>query len=507
MKKVIPFLPLLLVLLTACPKKDDTIDQGSKATPLVSRFVYDGLSTFYLWANTITKEPTSADENDPKKYFKSLLYPIDTTHGWSWITDDVDALLADFSGSPKDFGWSLALYAFQDNSVEGYVKYVFPNTPAANAGIKRGDVIFSCDGGDININNYTTLFDGNSHDIGVGDPVTKVTRSVRLTPVIIQTNPVLKDTVYKNDARFAGKKIGYLFYTDFISNFNNKLYEACTKFKAEGVTDLVIDLRYNHGGHGQAAAYLASLIAPRNVVESRSVFTILNYNDFINSTFDKEGDGRKTYFINSGDQNPLNVNLNLNKVYIIATDDSYSASELLTFCLKPYMDVVHIGSNTGGKFTGSFTMHAYNDYDGEVVALYDEGDLTAQEKNKLKNWAMQPIVAKYSDKNNNDFVNPGYLAPAYPMNVDDVEEDPSIWKPIGDVNDYMLAKAVSLITGLPVQASAQANTIKRSVHSMKRISNPADRLKETIRFTAPAKKGFGKELLLKIRQEQLSRGF
>ena len=41
--------------------------------------------------------------------------------------------------------------------------------------------------------------------------------------------------------------------------------------------------------------------------------------------------------------NPLTANLNLNKVYVIATSGSVFASELTTFCLRPYMNVIHIG--------------------------------------------------------------------------------------------------------------------------------------------------------------------
>jgi hypothetical protein len=207
--------------------------------------------------------------------------------------------------------------------------------------------------------------------------------------------------------------------------------------------------------------------------------------------------------------NPLDANLNFNKVYIIATDDSYSASELITFCLKPHMTVVHIGSNTGGKFTGSWTLHAYDDFDGEVVPVYEESDLSNQDKATLKNWAMQPIVATYKDKNGADFTNPGYLVPTYPMDVDGIEGDPSKWKPIGSTNDYLLAKAISLITGLPVQATAGTTSL-RSVYGSKRVKlfSPIDnRLKESVQFAPPRQKGLGKELINRMKEQRISSNF
>lgn len=508
MKKLIIFFPVLLVLLTACPRKE--VDKDDNKIPVVSQFVYDGMSAYYLWADSMLyKEPTTSTK-DPSSYFKTLLSTIDTRQGWSWITDDVEALMAGFSGTPKDFGWSLALYRVSgtSNDVVALVKYVFPNTPASNLGVVRGEIISRVDGANLTTSNYAKLFGNNALSVGIINPYTSASRTLSLTPVVIETNPVFLDTVYKDKPQFGGKKIGYLFYTDFIDDFNGKLYEAFGRFKSAGVTDLVLDLRYNHGGDIGAASYLASMIAPASIVQSRPVFTTLTYNKFLNAYFDAQPSGRpKAYFVNSGAQNPLNANLNLNTVYIIATDDSYSASELITFCLKPYMNVVHIGNNTGGKFTGSYTLHAYNNYGGEVVTIYNKNDLSATDQVTLKNWAMQPIVLKYSDKDGKDFEKPGYLAPNYPMDVAGVESDPTLWKPIGTTTDYLLAKAISLITGLPVQSAVIAKnngTVPRSAYGKAKLFSPKDNItKGSVRFTPPQDKDFGKLLLNQIKKKQI----
>lgn len=419
----------------------------------VSQFVYDGMSLYYLWADNMTSKKPTVKDVDPLKYFESVLYSVDTQHGWSWMTDDIKGLMAEFSGEVSDaFGFE-PFVLWTDNTktnLVAFVRYVFPNTPASEAGLKRGDIITQVDGQTLVLSNYRKVYGATSAvTFTVMDQYFKNPKQVSITPRKISTNPVFFSKVYE----IGGKKIGYLFYTDFISDYNKALYDTFSSFKQAGVTDLVLDLRYNRGGAITAATYLSSLIAPKTAVENKSVFTILSYNNALNTYFDRKGWSRADSLgvYDDTEPNPLNANLNLNKVYIIATSSSYSASELTTFCLKPFMNVVHIGEKTGGKFTASWTIHAYNDFNNKAVTIYDEKDLSSQEKTQLQNWGMQPIVAKYTDKDNKSFDNQGYLAPDYAM--DSEEYNPETWVPIGDTKDYLLAKAISLITGQTLSAT------------------------------------------------------
>lgn len=456
MKKIFIYLFSALLIVgvsVSCSKDDSDIPETEKPTNeinVVSQFVYDGLSNFYLWNDKMVSKTPTPKDNDPKAYFESVLY--EPTDKWSWITDDVDELLADFEGeSMYAFGFNPVALWLDSNKKQliGFVRYVYPNTPAEEVGLKRGDVITKINGQNITLDNYMTLYGATSKTtFTVLDKDLENQKSVEITPRSISTDPVLFYDVYDNLDE--SKKIGYLFYTGYIANYNNSLYAAFEKFKDEGVTDLVLDLRYNPGGSVSAAGYLLSLIAPKSYVESKSVFTTMSYNSFVNAAYDNnkwERSDRLGTYNSKTENNPLNVNLDLDKVYIIATNSSASASELTTFCLRPFMEVVHIGEDTSGKYTASWTIHPYDNYGGSVQPIYKEESINRADKQKLKNWAMQPIVGRYTDKDGKDFVAEGTLTPNYPIETQ--EYNTMTWKDIGDPEDYLFAKAISLITGKP----------------------------------------------------------
>lgn len=432
----------------------------SKGINLVSEFVYDGMSNFYLWANEIKNKKVTETDFNPVKYFYSILNFTDSQHGWSWITDDVSSLMSGFEGeSAAAFGFSpLSLwYDATRARLVGFVRYVYPNTPASKANLLRGEVIDKINGQTITLDNYGLLYGANTPTtFTVLDQNFENPREVTITPEDISTDPVLYSDVYEiND-----HKIGYLFYTNFISRYNESLHRVFSDFKTAGITDLVLDLRYNPGGGIDAAIYLASLIAPESVVRNKEVFTIMNYNGYVNAAFDDEGIDRKDYLGYYDDKeypNPLSANLDLGKVHIITTSSSASASELLTFCLKPYMTVEQIGEKTSGKYTASWTIHAYNNYNGRVQPVYRESGLSAKEKSTLKDWAMQPIVGQYTDKNDKDFIATNGLIPNHVVAETDLNErNTATWKPIGDVDDYLFAKAISLITGSSYSPSVRS---------------------------------------------------
>jgi C-terminal processing protease CtpA/Prc len=429
----------------------------SKEVNTVSQFVYDGLSLYYYWADEVVSKKPGINDVNPESYFYRILNSTDTEYGWSWITNDVEELLAGFKGnSTSGFGFQpFPLYESAGSPyIVGFIRYVYPGTPAEAAGLKRGEMIYKINGQRITLNNFMTLYGANrSTTFEVRDQNDENPREVTIIPANIQTDPVLYTNVYEAE----GKKIGYLFYTHFYSDFNKSLYQAFSTFKSAGITDLVVDLRYNPGGDIGAANYLASLLAPASAVRNKEVYLKMTYNDYLNQIYDTNNWTRELSLgiYDSGTfEDPLSVNLNLDKVYIIATEYSASASELVTFCLEPFMEVEHIGSKTSGKYTASWTIHPYDDFDDNAQPLYVESSLSASDKDQLQNWAMQPIVGEYKNKEDDSFIATNGLIPDHPITLQ--ERNTTSWKPIGDMDDYLFSKALSLITGRPYTAATRS---------------------------------------------------
>jgi carboxyl-terminal processing protease len=150
------------------------------------------------------------------------------------------------------------------------VLYVLPGSPAAKAGLKRGDIITAVNGQKLTTSNYASLatdpatFNYGLAKVESGKIVdTDAVRTV--TAEVFQQNPVYLDSVYT----IGGKTIGYLVYNQFIpgpngsatATYDQKLEQVFSNFKAKGVNELVLDLRYNPGGYVSSSVKLASMIA------------------------------------------------------------------------------------------------------------------------------------------------------------------------------------------------------------------------------------------------------
>jgi len=97
------------------------------------------------------------------------------------------------------------------------------------------------------------------------------------------------------------------------------------------------------------------------------------------------------------------------------------------------MNVVHIGSNTGGKYTASWTIHAYDTHKGRAINLYDEKKLTESEKNTLENGACNRSWPSTLTRITITFSSTGHLVPDHPLKRDLVKY--LLETPWGDTKD------------------------------------------------------------------------
>ncbi len=422
---------MMLTFLSACQKDEEEVlspvvtDEDETDDPsqnsLLNSWIYEVMSDYYFWNEDVT--PPASWAEDPQDYFYSLINGEDE---FSYITDDYEGLMQEFSGVYTSMGYSPS-FGLLSGSQEVFiaVEYVYPGSPAERAGLQRGDIILAIDGQTLNTDNYYDLYSQAQYTATLGaydeaNGISTTDKTLSLSAEVIQADPVL----YKEVKTYAGQKVGYLVYTEFISGENeewlNSLGTTLDEFTQAGVTELVVDLRYNPGGEIAAAQYLASALAPAAVVSSGGVLVNFEYNDLVESSIlAYEGNNSEnlvTKFTANGHS------LNLNRIYFLTSGGTASASELLINGLEPYMEVTLIGESTVGKFYGSWVIP-----DTEEPARH--------------NWAVMPIVLKYANAEGVTDFSEG-LTPDYP-----VEDNLLQAKPFGDESDPMLATALDLISG------------------------------------------------------------
>lgn len=422
--------------LFSCEKFDPDKPDLSEEVLILNNWIWDELNDAYLWAEELPYLNPEYQE-EPAQYFYDLLNPLDK---FSWIVDDYDAHIARFQGISTSKGMSSRPGVLDSTQVVSVVEYVVPGSPASDAGVKRGDIILTIDGKSLTRDNYYPLYNQSTANYGFAywDDTVFVSQGedITLTAIELNKNPIVHHEVID----YQGKKTGYMVYTQFTTGKSDEwldeLNRVFEEFRNAGISDLVVDLRYNPGGSLDLSAYFASVLVPASVVRDEAVFVKMIWNNSYNEfwkEYDFDKDGTK-----DGEDSPQLVlklpetayNFNLSKVYFLTTDGTASASESLMTGLYPYMDVVQIGTSTYGKPYGSITIDDWR---------HDP---------KRHNWAMQPIVLKWANKDGfTDFVNgidPEFF----------VEENFLDLEPFGSMNEPLLAKALEQITGVyPVKKS------------------------------------------------------
>lgn len=424
--------------------------QGGK-TPLVVKdskyyvnyFAFNAMNTYYLWVDEVEQKMkcwNSAD--DPIQKVQSVRYKDENGKDidkWTTLTDDMASLQSSVAGVATTYGCGLSLYYYDESRTSAclVVRYSSLGTPAQKAGLKRGDVIYKISGKTIPANNFNSLIYGEFLEAPSCSLTLTDGREIEMTAVEMYEDPVL---LYKS-FDCSGEKVGYLFYNQFTLDSYSRLIEACEALKAEGVSQLILDMRYNPGGYVLAEYTLASLLAPWNVVDNQALFEKAIYNSHL---ADVMKDQSETHFQNefkfsvgnkSYDYNTANANLNLTKVYAILTGNSASASESVLVGLKPYMDVEIIGEQSGGKYCSGILYPAeewYSDYSEQI------GRVEAQNGKKMaSNWGIYVMISRYADCNGQTPCMPDGFVPDT-----EVEDDPTETYPLGDERELMLNTAL-----------------------------------------------------------------
>lgn len=310
-----------------------SVDGGGCTVLEQNQIVLEIMQDIYLW-NDRMPMADPADYSSPESYLQALLVPEDE---FSFITSAAadDA----FFGDSQFAGIGFQSRQPGDGTVR--VVDVFEGSPADGGGLARGDSITAVNGRPIE---EVLAEEGFSASLGpptVGTTVELEWVNVAgqtfievFTKEVVTIPPVSATEVIDT----ATAKVGYFLFRNFVEPGVPALNEAFAELRNQGVTELVIDLRYNSGGLLSVMEVLSNLIGGE-ITQSQVMYSLL-YND--NNAFRNE----TRLFSN------LNNAADLPRIVIITTGSTASASEMVINALRPFIEVVLIGDTTFGKPVG-----------------------------------------------------------------------------------------------------------------------------------------------------------
>ena len=443
--KHIIYIVCSLAALSSCVKLggDENAEQEKFYTlKYVNQFAYNVMQTYYLWVDEIQDNLKDwRSDDDPIKKVKAVRYKNtkgDDIDKWTQVTSDYETFVSSIEGVSTTYGYEFGL-SYTDTTkkyVAVVVKFVYAGSPAQKAGMKRGDVIIKVDGAAIPTASYTDIIKNkvmySAHcQLGLVDG-----RTVQMDAVEMYCDPV--HTVKVFDC--GGKKVGYLHFTSFTLNAGPDLIRVCQDFKSQGVTELILDLRYNGGGYVQTEEVLASMLAPRAKVASGDIFMTEVYNKKITEAWgDEEAVTRfrQSFKINGTTYDTSESNVGISKIYAIMTGDSASASEALVCGLKPFLDVQIVGEQSYGKYCSGIILEGASWYETYKDAM-SKSDCNNGKKYSA-NWGIYVMIGRYADRDGNTGCMPDGFEPDHY-----VADNPFDGCQLGDPEETMLKTALTL---------------------------------------------------------------
>lgn len=363
-----PMTLALVLLISACsggpsgdisePSMDDFVNvddplQCDQATQ--NQWAYNAMQDFYLFYDQVPAvNPASyPSANDLVRDVR-----FQERDQFSNVSNATQSSLAFEAG--REFGLGFGLRYDQFDTPR--IAYVIDDSPFGRAGIERGDIIVSVNG--------VGWFDALGPDLFdavVGAPENPSsatwqfrkannaeTVTVELTATEYAINTVIKrELILETNAQLS---IGYLMFNRFLSTSEDELLDQLAYFRENDIDELVLDLRYNGGGLVDIAAGLASVLGGESLAGQPLYEYRFNdkYTEFNRTLTFVEGLGE----------------LDLDRLVVLTSDSTASASELVIAGLRPYMDVITIGTRTVGK---PFISFGYERCDERLNIIEVEG--------------------------------------------------------------------------------------------------------------------------------------
>ena len=353
MRKAIILLSALL--LAACSSSDGSNEEPPVAACSLEgqkQFVLDNMRAWYFWNDLLPADVDTSQFATPDDLLAFL-----TTFSPDLTPDDgidnpvdrfsfINTAAADqaFFGEGKFEGFGFSSRFVAENDLR--LSRVFFDSPANRAGLARGQQIIALNGrtiADIEANEgVNALFDLSPLDFtmrpvgGNPDGSDDFTRTITKDVVTIDPVPQARIIVDPNGAR---PPVGYMELATFISTADAEMDAVFADFRAQGINDVILDLRYNGGGLVSTSELLGDFLGgdvAENLVYSKTVFNELRASAN-NSTefFERRGNS-----------------MSLVRLVVIASRSTASASELVINGMEPHVEVAIVGDDTFGKPVG-----------------------------------------------------------------------------------------------------------------------------------------------------------
>jgi len=312
------------------------------------QFVLDNLYTWYLWNDLLPADIDIANYASPEE----LIIQVTEEFGPQKLVDGQEVPIDRFSfvrsqQSEQDFldgtlgelfGFN---YRFVDEAATDFrIVRVYSGSPAQIGGLARGQRILTLNG-----RNVTEIAGSEGISAFFRDNRTvefEIERAgdnefTAITKAVITIDPVAQWRLIDRGDGIA--PVGYMQLDTFIDTANPRFEEAFAAFRDAGVTDVILDLRYNGGGLVRTAELLGDYLG--GLVAENLIFSSTEYNA------DRAAANNSTELFER-----LGSSISLSRLVVIATRGTASASELVTNGMIPHVDVSIVGDNTFGKPVG-----------------------------------------------------------------------------------------------------------------------------------------------------------
>lgn len=318
-------------------------------------FVKAVIDEWYLFPDLVAPNVNKASFTNIDDYIDALVAPAraqSRDRFFTYITSIAEENAFNNSGSTAGFGIRLG-YDTANNRV--FVIEAFETGPAFPQGFDRGVELLSVGTNASSLQTIASLMasGGPSAVVNALGPSTAglqrvfvirdasgTERQVTVAKADFPLDP-LSDRYGARVLDDGGKKVGYINMRTFIGPAEDDLRAAFLQFQQQGVTELIVDFRYNGGGLVRIAELMGDLIAANQVGQIFSRTTLRASKAAENET-DRFGTQAQA--------------ISATKIAFIGTGSTASASELVANAMIPYLgnNLALVGSNTFGKPVGQF---------------------------------------------------------------------------------------------------------------------------------------------------------